>query len=45
MLHSLITQKLLAAYDGNNNAYDELIFRVPLNEKINHSVKLLVYWS
>ena len=30
--------KAPGSYDGNNNAYDELIFRVPLNEKINHSV-------
>ena len=30
--------KAPGSYDGNNNAYDELIFRLPLNEKINHSV-------
>ena len=26
-----------AAYDGNNDAYDELVFRLPLTEKINHA--------
>ena len=29
--------KAPAAYDGNNSAYDELVFRVPLTEKINHT--------
>jgi len=27
-----------AAYDGNIDAYDELVFRVPLTQKINHSL-------
>ena len=26
-----------AAYDGNLDAYDELVFRLPLTQKINHS--------
>jgi len=30
--------KAPAAYDGNNSAYDELVFRVPLTEKINHTL-------
>jgi hypothetical protein len=29
--------KAPAAYDGNVNAYDELVFRVPLTQKINHA--------
>ena len=29
--------KAPAAYDGNISAYDELVFRVPLTEKINHT--------
>jgi hypothetical protein len=29
--------KAPAAYDGNVDAYDELIFRLPLTQKINHS--------
>ena len=29
--------KAPAAYDGNNDAYDELIFRTPLTQKINHT--------
>ena len=30
--------KAPSAYDGNIDAYDELIFRLPLTEKINHSL-------
>jgi len=30
--------KAPAAYDGNVNSYDELIFRVPLTQKINHTL-------
>ena len=29
--------KAPAAYDGNNDAYDELIYRLPLTQKIDHS--------
>ena len=29
--------KAPAAYDGNTDAYNELIFRLPLTQKINHS--------
>ena len=29
--------KAPGAYDGNVNAYDELVFRVPLTQKINHA--------
>jgi hypothetical protein len=29
--------KAPAAYDGNNDAYDELVFRTPLTQKINHT--------
>jgi hypothetical protein len=29
--------KAPAAYDGNLDAYDELVFRLPLTQKINHS--------
>jgi hypothetical protein len=29
--------KAPAAYDGNNDAYDELVFRTPLTQKINHA--------
>jgi len=30
--------KAPAAYDGNIDAYDELVFRLPLTQKINHSL-------
>jgi len=30
--------KAPAAYDGNIDAYDELIYRLPLTQKINHSL-------
>ena len=30
--------KAPAAYNGNNDAYDELIFRLPLTQKINHNL-------
>ena len=30
--------KAPGAYDGNISAYDELVFRLPLNQKIDHSV-------
>ena len=30
--------KAPAAYDGNLNTYDELIFRTPLSQKINHTL-------
>ncbi len=30
--------KAPAAYDGNVDAYDELIFRLPLTQKINHTL-------
>ena len=30
--------KAPAAYDGNVDAYDELVFRLPLTQKINHTV-------
>jgi len=30
--------KAPAAYDGNIDAYDELVFRLPLTQKIDHSV-------
>jgi len=30
--------KAPAAYDGNVDAYDELVFRVPLTQKIDHSI-------
>lgn len=30
--------KAPAAYDGNVDAYDELVFRVPLTQKIDHSL-------
>jgi len=30
--------KAPAAYDGNVNAYDELVFRLPLTQKINHTL-------
>lgn len=30
--------KAPAAYNGNSNAYDELVFRVPLTQKINHTL-------
>jgi hypothetical protein len=30
--------KAPAAYDGNVDAYDELLFRLPLTQKINHSL-------
>jgi hypothetical protein len=29
--------KAPGAYDGNSDAYDELVFRVPLNQKIDHT--------
>lgn len=29
--------KAPAAYDGNTDAYDELVFRTPLSQKINHT--------
>jgi hypothetical protein len=29
--------KAPAAYDGNSDAYDELVFRIPLSQKINHT--------
>jgi len=29
--------KAPAAYDGNLDAYDELVFRLPLTQKVNHS--------
>ena len=29
--------KAPGAYNGNTDAYDELVFRLPLNEKINHN--------
>ena len=29
--------KAPSAYDGNISAYDELVFRLPLNERINHA--------
>jgi len=30
--------KAPAAYNGNTNAYDELVFRLPLTQKINHTL-------
>ena len=30
--------KAPAAYDGNHDAYSELVYRLPLTEKINHSI-------
>ncbi len=30
--------KAPAAYDGNQDAYDELVFRTPLSQKIDHSL-------
>ena len=30
--------KAAGAYNANSNAYDELIFRLPLNQKINHAL-------
>ena len=30
--------KAPGAYDGNVDAYSELIFRLPLNQKINHTL-------
>jgi hypothetical protein len=35
--------KAPAAYDGNDDAYSELLFRLPLTQKINHSATSSMY--
>ena len=35
--------KAPAAYNGNSNTYDELVFRLPLTQKINHTTTSSLY--